>query len=579
MSFSSLLTDLSLLAAESPAEPPPLDMGLLLMGLFGGLALFLYGMDKMADALKAVAGARMKSILAGLTKNRVMGALTGAFVTAIIQSSSVTTVLVVGFISAGLMTLAQSIGIIMGANVGTTITAQIIAFKVTRYALLLVAIGFAMIFMGKRERVRQYGAGIMGLGLVFFGMGLMGEAMSPLRSSEAFLDWMARMEKPWVGILIGAMFTALVQSSSATTGIAIVLAAEGLITLPGGIALVFGANIGTCVTALLASIGKSQEARRAAMAHVLFNVLGVLLWIPFIDQLAAFVTSFSPQATDLSGTARLAAETPRQIANAHTLFNVINTILFLPFTTRLAKLVVTLIPDAPPDEADDTRARYLDAELLETPSLALDRVRLEILRLGTRVHDMLLEALPTVLDGDQEDLDHLVQQDDMVDALHAQIIAYLGRLSQESLTEKETQKFMTLMEATNSLENIGDVIETNLVALGRKRIDESLVVSPATREVLENIHNTVRRAVDLAIQAVTQNKKKTARMVIGMKGEVQRQMDAAAQHQSTRLVAQEPDRLQTYTLEMDIQQALRRIYYFAKRIARGLVPAIQVDDA
>lgn len=579
MPLTELLGHLPLLSATAdPAEPGALDLGLLVMGLLGGLALFLYGMEKMADALKAVAGPRMKSILAGLTTNRVMGAVTGAFVTAIIQSSSVTTVLVVGFISAGLMTLTQSIGVIMGANVGTTITAQIIAFKVTKYALLLIAVGFAMLFMGRKEKIRQYGAGIMGLGLVFFGMGLMGEAMSPLRSSPAFLDWMTRMEKPVVGILIGTLFTALVQSSSATTGIAIVMAGEGLITLSGGIALVFGANVGTCVTALLASIGKAPEAKRAGMAHVTFNLLGVLIWLPFIDQLGNFVTDISPQATNLTGTARLAAETPRQIANAHTIFNIFNTILFLPFAGLIAKLVVKLVPEREED-AGDTRARYLDRELLATPSLALDRARLEILRLGTAVHDMLETAFPAVLTGSQEELDDIVQQDDLVDALHEQIIEYLGLVSQESLTEKETRTFLGLMEATNSLENIGDIIETNLVALGRKRVVEGLVVSPETQQVLTEIHDTVRRAVDLAIQAVTQNSKKTARLVIGMKGEVQRMMDSAALHESVRLIAPEPDRLATYTLETDILQALRRTYYFAKRIARGVVPAIKVDDA
>jgi phosphate:Na+ symporter len=554
-----------------------LDVGLLIMGLFGGLALFLYGMDKMSDALKAVAGGKLKQVLATLTTNRWTGALTGALVTAVIQSSSVTTVLVVGFISAGLLTLTQSVGVIMGANVGTTITAQIIAFKVTKYALLLIALGFAMIFMGRREKVRQYGAAMMGLGLVFFGMGVMGEAMGPLRSSPAFVDAMTRIEKPALGILAGALFTALVQSSSATTGIAIVLATQGLISLTGGIALVFGANIGTCITAMLASIGKSNEAKRAAVVHVAFNVLGVTLWLPFMEQLGNLVVSISPQMTDLSGQARMAAETPRQIANAHTLFNVTNTLLFLPFATQFARLAQRLVPDQAEGD-EDLRARYLDDELLDSPSLALDRVRLEILRLGSRVHDMLEAAFPAVVNGDQDDLNELVEMDDLVDSLHAQIVAYLGRISESSLSKKETEGLMTLMETSNSLENIGDIVETNLVALGRKRIDEQLSISEATQEVLLGFHQTAMRAVDLAVQAVTQDKKKHARKVIGMKGEVQSIRDSAALHQSQRLVAHEPDRLETYALETDIMQSLQRVYYFAKRMARGVVPAIKVDE-
>jgi len=244
------------------------------MQLFGGLALFLFGMEQMSDSLKAVAGEKMKTILSKLTTNRVSGALTGALVTAVIQSSSVTTVLVVGFISAGLMSMSQSIGVIMGANIGTTITAQIVAFKVTKYALLMISVGFTMLFFSQQHKIKQYGGMLMGLGLVFFGMGVMSEAMHPLRSYQPFLDLMVNMSNPLLGILVAAAFTALVQSSSATTGIVIVMASQGFISLPAGIALAFGANIGTCVTALLAAIGKPREALRAAAVHVLFNVLG-----------------------------------------------------------------------------------------------------------------------------------------------------------------------------------------------------------------------------------------------------------------------------------------------------------------
>ena len=308
------------------------------MGLLGGLALFLFGMDQMSDSLKAVAGERMKLILARLTSNRFMGALTGAFVTAVIQSSSVTTVLVVGFISAGLMSMAQSIGVIMGANIGTTITAQIIAFKVTKLALLMIAIGFGMLFFSKNEKMKHYGGMLMGLGMIFFGMSVMSDAMYPLRAYQPFLDFMATMGNPFVGILVAAAFTALVQSSSATTGIVIVMASQGFITLPAGIALAFGANIGTCVTAILAAIGKPREAVRAAVVHVLFNVFGVLVWLGLISHLAEFVAWISPARGDLSGVERLAAETPRQIANAHTIFNVANTLIFIGLTAQFARI-------------------------------------------------------------------------------------------------------------------------------------------------------------------------------------------------------------------------------------------------
>ena len=340
------------------------------MGLFGGLAIFLFGMEQMTDSLKNAAGEGLGNALARLTTNRFTAAGTGAAVTAIIQSSSVTTVLVVGFISAGMMSLSQSVGVIMGANVGTTITAQIIAFKVTHYALLLVAVGFLMLFAAKRENIRNYGGMVMGLGLVFFGMGIMSESTSPLRTYQPFIDLMGQMSNPFMGIAVSAAFTALVQSSSATTGIVIVLASQGFITLEAGIALAFGANVGTCVTALLAGIGKPTAARQASMVHLIFNTLGVLIWIPFIGALASVVTAISPSDPALTGVAKLAAETPRQIANAHTIFNVANTIIFIGFTTPLAALVMRLVPERPEPIPEVAKPKYLQDVYFEVPSMA-----------------------------------------------------------------------------------------------------------------------------------------------------------------------------------------------------------------
>ena len=549
------------------------------MGLFGGLALFLYGMDKMAAALKTVAGGRMKAILARLTSNRFTGAATGAFVTAVIQSSSVTTVMVVGFITAGLMTLQQSIGIIMGANIGTTVTAQIIAFKVTTYALLMIAVGFGMMLAGRREKIRHYGAALMGLGLVFFGMSVMGDAMRPLRSYPPFLDLMVHLESPALGIGVGALFTALVQSSSATTGVVIVMASQGLITLPAGIALIFGANIGTCVTAMLASIGKPREALRAALVHVLFNVIGVLLWLPFIDQLAWLVTQVSPASASLEGAALLASDTPRQIANAHTIFNVANTVILIGFAGVFAWLVRVIVPDRPDEEDRVARARYLDAALLATPDLALDRVRLEILRLGDLVFEMMHAILPAVLTGTRESLRAISDMDDRVDALHGQIITYLGRISQGNLTEAQTSEFLALMEAANDLENIGDIVETNLVSLGYDRLVQGFKVSESTTQVITEFHTVISNSIEAAVQAVTQTNADAARQVVEMKREINSLADSAAIHQAARLVAEEPNRLPAYKIEMDIIQNLKRIYYFAKRMARAAVPSVELRDS
>ncbi|MBK1724991.1 Na/Pi cotransporter family protein [Thiocystis violacea] len=561
-------------AAEAPER---IDWWVMAMGLFGGLALFLSGMEQMASALKAVAGDRMKDILARLTTNRVMGAITGAFVTAVINSSSVTTVLVVGFISAGLMSLAQSVGVIMGANIGSTVTAQLIAFRIDNAALLMIGVGFTLLFGAKREYLRHYGGMLMGLGLVFFGMTVMSNAMAPLRTYQPFLNLMATMEHPAIGILVAAVFTGLIQSSAATTGIAIVMASQGFVNLDTGIALAFGANIGTCVTALLAAIGKPREALRAALVHVIFNVAGVLIWVGFIGQLAELVQWLSPRHPELTGSARLAAEVPRQIANAHSLFNIANTLLFIGFTGQFARLVEWLVPDKPlGEEAFIVQPKYLDEELLTTPSLALDRVRLEILHMGESVQEMMLRIMPAILSGNRQTLREIELMDNDVDTLHAEIVAYLGKISRQALTERQTRELLRLLDAANDLENIGDLIETNLVVLGRERIDQGVSVSPPTREVLLGFHQAVTRALAAALQAVAQNNEMAARTVTSMKQEISEIADSAAAHEARRLVAEEPNRIPAYTLEIDIIEKLKRIYYFAKRMAKTVET---VEDA
>ncbi len=543
----------------------------LLLGLLGGLALFLYGLQLLSDGLKAVAGGRLKDILSRLTTNRFTAVLTGALVTAIVNSSTVTTVLVVGFVTANLMTMAQSVGVIMGANIGTTITTQIIAFNIYRYSPLLLAGGFAVYFAGRREKTQKKGLAVLGVGLVFFGMGIMGDALTPLRSYPVFIEAMGRMESPALGILAGALFTVLTQASAATTGVVIVLSAQGLLTLPAGIALVLGANIGTCFTALVAAFGKPREAVRAAVVHILFNTLGVLIWLKFLGQLADLVIWISPQAAGLEGLEKMAAETPRQIANAHSVFNVVNTLLFLPFVGVLAKGAKLLVPDLPPSQEHEGRARYLDKEFLQTPSLAVDRARLEILNMGERVRAMVTRILPAVFTGDREDLLDIRARDETVDLLHGQIINYLGHLSQGALGEEDAWRLVSLMEAANDLEGIGDVIETNLVSLGLRRQEEGIRVSDATREMLEDFHRTVTRALDLALQAVSQRNVEAAKAVVAMKEYVNSLADSAALHVARRLVADEPRRLEVYTLEVEIFKSQKRIYYFANRMARGVL--------
>lgn len=544
---------------QSTADAATIDYVLLLAGLLGGLAIFLLGMERMTESLRVVAGDRLRGVLLRLTSNRFAGMLTGAGLTAVIQSSSVTTVLVVGFISSGLMSFEQSLGVILGANIGTTVTAQIIAFKITTYALFAVAAGFAVTLISKRGDRQAQGAVLLGLGLVFFGMSMMGDAMSPLRSSDTFIDLMARLENPFLGVAVGAVFTALVQSSSATTGIVIVLAQQGLITLETGIALVLGANVGTSITALLASVGKPREALRAGVAHGLFNVGGAAIWVPFVGVLASIVESIG------GGTAR-------EVANAHTVFNIANALLVVGFIPAFARLIDRLVPDRPEDEAATVRARYLDKTLLRTPSLALDRARLELLRMADRVRSMLADILPAVLQGTRWTLLEIEERDDQVDSLHSQIITYLGEISQTRLSEGETEELIGLMEATNDLEAIGDLIETNLVGLGLHRTERGLTVSSQTASVLTDFHAQIVEALDLAMLALTQKNDAAARRVVKMKRDVNSLERAAAAHQAERLVADAPDRVANYRLEVDVIATFKRIYYFTKRIARVSVP-------
>jgi phosphate:Na+ symporter len=537
-------------------------------GLFGGLALFLFGMDVMTQALKSAAGDYMKDILGKLTQNRFVGVGMGALVTAIIQSSSVTTVIIVGFISAGLMSMSQSVAVIMGANIGTTITAQILAFKVAELALPIIAIGFTIAFTARRNNWRQYGLIILGLGMVFYGMSVMSDALNPLREYAPFIRFMTSMQNPILAAGLGMIFTAVVQSSSATTGILIVMASQGLIQLEPAIAIALGANIGTCITAGLAAIGKPREAVRAAAVHTIFNVAGVLIWIGFIPQLAELAVLISPAQEQLSGAQRLAAEAPRQIANVHTFFNIVNVILFIPFTTQIARLVEWMIPDRPirPDAA--MLPKYLDRSILSTPSIALEAARLEIRRLGKRVRAMFAAIMPVAIMGNRVELGKVRAMDRVVDALHLAIIEYLGEISLAKLTKRQSKELMQLVETANDLEHVGDRIATDMVRSALKRIDEGVKVSEQTARVLEDYHANVSSALDDALKAVAKQNPKLAKQVRRGKQEMTEQSRTIAEHALYRLTVDEPNRLHTYAREMELVEILDGIYQIARRIAR-----------
>ncbi len=545
-----------------------LEIGAILMGLAGGLAIFLYGMELMTNALKASSGQRLKKLLARMTTNRFKGVLAGAITTAIIQSSSVTTVLVVGFVSAGLMKLEQTIPIIMGASIGTTVTAQIIAFKITHYALAIIFIGFVMHFISRNEVVQRTGTMIFGFGMIFFGMSLMGDATAPLRDYPPFIELLREMDHPIYGILFAAIFTAVVQSSSATTGVIIMLASQGLISLEQGIALVFGANIGTCVTALLAAIGNSRDALRTALVHVSFNTIGVIVWYFFIPQFAELIRYISPSHPELQGIARLAAETPRQIANAHTLFNVGNTILFIGFTHQFAKLVTWMVPVTKEEKAGKIRPKYLDPNLVDTPALALDRVRMEIGRMAEHVLPMVRKGTEAAIAGSSADLTELARMDSQVDQLHGPIVEYLREVARQDLTSEEADLVYHYLAIASYYESIGDTLKLNLVHIGQKRLRGEVVISDETRRLFEKLVDELIPLLELATRAVTRWDREAARDVIRAKNRINELSQQIERHITRRMAADAPQRRLTYQIESELLENLKRVYYFTKRIGK-----------
>jgi phosphate:Na+ symporter len=557
-------------------SPDWLQIGL---GLFGGLALFLSGLQLLSEGMKKAAGQTLTTVLSSLTTNRFMGAATGAFVTGILNSSTVTTLLVVGFISSGMMTLSQSVGVIMGANIGSTVTAQLLAFNLSAYSLGPVAIGFFMLFSGKSDKVKHYGMMIMGIGLVFYGMGLMGDAMTPLRSYEPFLEILHSLERPAAGILAGAIFTAIVQSSAATVGIAIAMASEGLLGLPAGIALALGANIGTAVTTALMGIlsSKSTDAVRASVVHVVFNVVGVLVWLPFIWLLVDIAVWISP--SELAGVDRAALEVPRQIANANTFFNVINTVLFIGFAGLFARLAERIVPERAPRKGVIIEPKFLDDSALAVPSIALQQVRMELGRVGEITLGMLQDIRPAFEERDMKRLADIARRDDEVDILEVEILGYLGKIRQNSLTEEESITFQGLMTATDNLENLANVIETDLISLAHKAASMTSRSGEETRELLLELYTTVSTSVEMAVQAVRDNDQQAAGSVLMMKGDLRELSERMLARKAQRLTAQDQDYLELVRMEMSFVDQMRRIYTLAKRIAKvGLPPVLAQRD-
>ena len=552
--------------------------GLLIMGLFGGLSLFLYGMAKMSEGMKKAAGNRMRNILAMLTKNRIIGMVVGAFVTMVIQSSSATTVMLVSFVQAELMTYAQSIGIILGANIGTTITAQLVAFKLTDYALLLITVGFVMTMFGKKESIKHIGEAILGFGILFFGMKLMSDAMKPLREFQPFIDLMKGLENPLLGILIGAAFTALVQSSSAFTGIVIVLAQQGLLTLEAGIPLIMGANVGTCITAGLASIGTIREAKRVALAHVLFNISGVLIFVWLIPPLAELVRSLS-SSSGLVGMEKLAAETPRQIANAHTIFNVSVGLIFLPFIGILAKQVYRILPEEEKAKGIEPATWHLDESQITHPAVAIDLTRSEISRMSKIIGRMLEAIIDPFKSNDvQQDkiypqlslIEGVEMREEKIDFLDEHIVKYLRQIGQQELSDRQIQEVYGMTSIVNDIESIGDIIEKNMIPLIAKKSALNTDFSDEGKEELDIFHTKVCKQISRLKDAFSELDPVIAKRIM-LKEE--KYTDLETIYRSKHLERLHEERLETvetHEIHMEIMDLLKQINVYTGNIAKTI---------
>ena len=576
--ISSILMLNLLFAGSSSMSSGGFSWATLIMTLAGGLAFFLYGMEKMSEGMKKSAGDRMRNILSALTNNRVVGMFVGAFVTMVIQSSSATTVMLVSFVQAQLMTFVQSLGVILGADIGTTVTAQLVAFKLTDYALIMIAVGFALTMFSKKDSTKYMGEAILGFGILFFGMKLMSDAMRPLRTFQPFIDLLKGLENPALGLLVGTLFTALVQSSSAFTGIVIVLAQQGLLTLDAGIPLVMGANIGTCITAGLASIGTSREAKRVAIAHVMFKVGGVLLFIFWIPTFSEIIRSISPISSEI-GIDKLAAETPRQIANAHTIFNVSLALFFLPFTTFFANTIMKIYPEKGKEKGIQPVTWHLDDKAVSTPVLAIDLARNEVSRMSTILGRMLTSVIKP-FKSNEPLVDEIYPQlslvegiemgEEKLDFLEERIVLYLRKIGRQELSDNQIQEVYGMMSIVNDIESIGDILEKNMIPLVAKKSALKMDFSEEGKEEIDIYHTKVCKQVSRLKEAFSELDLELAKRIMAKEEKYTNLETLYRTRHLERLHDEREESIQTHEVHMELMDLLKQINVYTGNIAKTI---------
>ncbi|HBF0402584.1 TPA: Na/Pi cotransporter family protein [Clostridioides difficile] len=461
----------------------------IVISLIGGLGLFLYGMSLMGEGLQKSAGDKLKKIIELLTSNVVMGVLVGTVVTGIIQSSSATTVMVVGFVNAGIMNLSQAIGVIMGANIGTTVTAQLVSFNFEGIAPIALGIGILFYLFTSNQKTKHLSEILIGFGILFTGMEFMKDAVAPLAEYKAFTDALLYFSKnPVLGILAGFAITGIVQSSSASMGMLIALASQGILPLSSALPILYGDNIGTCVTSLLSSVGASRNARRAAVMHLSFNVIGTIIFMLVLNKpISAIVTHFDP------------TDTARQIANAHTLFNLTNVIILLPFSKYIVKLANRLIPIKETESEIVNNTKYLDERMFSTPSIALGNTVQEVVRMGHKATNSLEHSIAGFLNKSNEDINKAFESEKVVNKLQKDILNYLLKLSKEPLRDDERFRTDLLFNTVNDIERVSDHAENIAeLAMSVKEMNISFSDS-AIREIYEIYNKTITNFKDALI--------------------------------------------------------------------------------
>ena len=468
------------------------------LALLGGLALFLYGMQMMSTGLEAAAGNRMKSILEKLTSNRVKGVLVGAAITAVIQSSSATTVMVVGFVNSGLMTLNQAVWVIMGANIGTTITGQLIALDIGAIAPLFAIAGVGAIMFIKSEKVHHISSIFAGLGILFMGMDMMGAAMSPLKESEAFISLMTKFDNPLLGILVGALFTAVIQSSSASVGILQALASTGMIPLSSAVFVLFGQNIGTCITAVLASIGMKVNAKRTTVIHLLFNIIGTVLFtvICLVTPYVTWIEAMTP------------GDPVAQIANAHTVFNIVTTLLLLPFGTHMANIAVRILPDSKKADDEDLRLKYIrpfeSSYAIGHSAVAVSQVRDEVNRMRDMVAKNISDSFDSLVQYDEKLRKKVSEREEYIDFLNKGISEYIVSLMASEMSMSDSRKINGYYAIISNLERIGDHA-VNLAEYGDDMRKWEIDFSDTVKEELNEMKAQCIAALDNLKEVTSEN--------------------------------------------------------------------------